>query len=198
MTMGRHGGKPPSEPPDPANTEPWSPEDRLIHPAPWVDPEPSEPTNPDLWGTDPFYDPELSDRPRRTPALVAVALAVVVSALIGGIGWMFGTGTADTTPQTVYRTEQREATVTHTVSRPGKGKTSYRTTTARPALLPAPTVYVTSPARPAPVVTKTVKVATTVRATATVRVTKRVEVPGPVVTVTVEVQSQVNGDLPAE
>lgn len=198
MTMGRHGGKPPSEPPDPANTEPWSQEDRLIHPAPWVDPEPSEPTNPDLWGSDPFYDTNLSDRPRRAPALMAVVLAVVVSAVIGAVGWMFGTGTAETAPSVVYRTEQREATVTHTVTRPGKGKVSYRTTTAtaRPTLLPAPTVFVTSPARPAPVVTKTVKVVTTVRAT--VRVTKEVRVPGPVVTVTVEAQDQVNGDLPAE
>lgn len=161
-----------------------------------MDPEPSEPTNPDLWGTDPFYDTNLSDRPRRAPALMAVALAVVVTAVIGAIGWMFGTGSADTSPQTVYRTEQRESTVTETVTKPGKGKTSYRTTTetARPALLPAPTVYVTSPARPAPVVTKTV----TVRVTATVRVTQRIEVPGPVITVTEEVQASVNGDLPAE
>lgn len=161
-----------------------------------MDPEPSEPTNPDLWGTDPFYDTNLSDRPRRAPALLAVVLAVVLTAVIGAVGWMFGTGAADTGPQVVYRTEQREATVTETVTKPGKGKTSYRTTTetARPALLPAPTVFITTPARPAPVVTKTVKV--TVQAT--VRVTQRIAIPGPVVTVTEEAQSQVNGDLLAD
>lgn len=109
---------------------------------------------------------------------------------------MFGTGSADTSPQTVYRIEQRESTVTETVTKPGKGKTSYRTTTQTARAVPAtvPTVYVTAPARAAPAVTKTVRVTTT----ATVRVTKRVEVPGPVVTVTEEVEAPVNGDLPAE
>ncbi len=85
--------------------------------------EATEPTNPDLWGDDPFYD--RNERPRFAAWALALVL-IIVLLVVGGISWMFGRGAVDGMPVSSSKTI---VTVT-------KG--------AAPALVPAPkTVIVT-------------------------------------------------------
>ncbi len=204
--MGRHDGRTPNRPDDrnedtnpirrveptlrdlvqpsssTTNFQPIEPFDQLVHPYPGVDPEPSQPTNPDLWGSDPHFDDRFIDeedrnRSRRV-ALGAVLLSMVITVAVATLAWSFGVGSAETAPRIVYRTTEREVTVpvTETVTKMKKVTTSRN---EKP--VPTVTVMRTLPARPAPVVTKTIRqttrATTTVRATVTATETEVVEVP---------------------
>jgi hypothetical protein len=146
---------------------------------------PERPTNPDLWGKDPFYD--VNDRSQR--ALWAIILCVTLALLIvGGIGFLWGTGVAaddGSTPTpvtTITETETVTAKPTARAKASAKtitkvGPTVYRT---RPAqvirVTSAPKVItVTKTPRPLPRVTKTIEV--------------EIEVPGPTVTETIEAEA---------
>lgn len=173
-------------PPDPDSMTAFpaiEPSDRLVYVAPGVDPEPSTPTNPDLWADEQLDPGEEHDRNRsRRAALGAVLLSAVGATAIGLFAWMFGVSSASgSSPSTVYHTVERE--VTATVTEPvTKIKKEVVTRTVRPAPMPVPTVMVTKtlPARPAPTITKTVTQRVTVppvRITVTATVTEEVEVP---------------------
>lgn len=72
--------------------------------------EATAPSNPDLWGDDPFYD--RNERPRFAAWALALVL-VVVLVLVGGLSWMFGKGEIDGTPVSSAKTiVTRTATVT--------------------------------------------------------------------------------------
>ncbi len=122
-------------------------------------PEPDKPTNPDMWGEDPFYDAE--PKGNRSVAIWAVALTVVITTIAGGLGWMFGTGNAETKPETVFATITSYATVTEQVTVKSQ-KTVVKTpkpeivTRLVPTPLPAKTIYRTRTPKPAPTITKTV------------------------------------------
>lgn len=75
-----------------------------------LDGEPKEPTNPDLWGDDPYYDH--NDRPRFAAWAVALCL-VTVLLIVGGVSWMFGAGSVEATP-----VSDETITMTSTVSGP--------------------------------------------------------------------------------
>ena len=143
------------------NHPPIERSDRLVHPYPGVDPEPSEPTNPDLWGSDDPGDEYDKNRSRRA-ALGAVLLSVVITVVVGGLGWTFGAGSADhDRPEMVYRTIERAVTVPVTET---ATKLKRKIVTRDPDVVPTVTVVKTLPARPVPTITKTVR--HTVRATA--------------------------------
>lgn len=123
-------------------------------------PEPDKPTNPDMWGEDPFYD---QPKGNRSVAIWAVALTIFIVIVAGGIGWMFGTGNADTKPDTIYATITSDATVTEQVTVKSQ-KTVTKSpkpeivTRLVPTPLPAKTIYRTAKPKPAPTITKTVTV----------------------------------------
>lgn len=122
-------------------------------------PEPEKPTNPDMWGEDPFYD--APSKGNRSVAIWAVALTIVITLIAGGLGWMFGTGHAETKPETVFATITSDATVTEEVTVKSQ-KTVTKTpkpeivTRLIPTPLPGKTIYRTRTPKPAPTITKTV------------------------------------------
>lgn len=118
----------------------------------------SGPTNPDLWGEDPFYD---QPKGNRSVAIWAVALSAFLAIVIGGVGFLFGMGRSEATSGPTYRTITSEATVTEQVTVKSQ-KTVTKTpkpeivTQLVPTPLPAKTIYRTPSPKPAPTITKTV------------------------------------------
>jgi hypothetical protein len=134
--------------------------------------DPKEPTNPDLFGEDPFYD---GDK-RSHSAVWALALCgVIVAIVIGGGGYMFGLGEAkpvgsETNTKIITTTEM----ITAPAARPAPAPKVTVTVTrkSQPSLIPAPTITKTA------IMTKTIAPQSTLtayrtlpRVTATVRAT---------------------------
>lgn len=132
-----------------------------------VDPETGEPTapsNPDLFGYDPFYDRD--ERPRFAAWALALCL-VVVLLIVGGVSWMFGKGEIDGSPvsseksvitRTATVTEQAPAVAGPTMRVTLKSQvTTTATTTVTRSAAPAPTIVRTQPALmiPAPTIFRT-------------------------------------------
>lgn len=175
--MGKHTGPIPIPRPDDEDHEELS---KLVSPEDgWPEEFPEDrPSNPDLWGHDSFYDTE--DKSGRLRATVAVALCVVVTGMVGSIGWMFGTGQADagapvsTTTETVTELVTPKSQVTkteHETIPASKGRakaTATKTITKAPSPAPAKTIYSTMTVTPKPSIS--------------VKISK---VPGPTVTKTV-------------
>lgn len=154
-----------------------------------VDPETGEPTapsNPDLFGHDPFYDRD--ERPRF--AAWALALVVVlVLVTVGGTSFMFGKGEITGTP---VGSKEKIVTETATVTEQAPavaGPTVYVTRKSQPAKpVPTPTVTVTKPGAPAPTIFRTglpqfLPGPTIFRTQAAPTVTKTITNPGPTKTV---------------
>lgn len=140
-----------------------------------------------FWADDPQFD---DDRPRRAlwAVVLCVALAVVI---VGGIGWMFGASRADGSTPTPVVT----ITETETVTSTPKPKAMAATVPAAKTITKiGPTVYRTRPAEiirmtsPPKVITVTKTPRPLPRITITKFRTIEVEVPGPVVTETIEAE----------
>jgi len=124
-------------------------------------PEPSQPTSPDIWAEDPYYD---GPKGNRSVAIWAVALSVFLAGTTGGIGYLFGMGSTDGSPKRIYSTVTSEATVTETVTVKRQKivtKTPKPRVSIRYVPKPGPTVFVTRTPKPKP--GPTVKVTKTVR-----------------------------------
>lgn len=154
-----------------------------------VDPETGEPTapsNPDLFGHDPFYDRD--ERPRFAAWALALVL-VIVLVVVGGISFMFGKGEIDGSP---ISSKDGIVTTTATITKqapPVPGTTVRVTVKSQPK--PGPTITVTSSPSPAPTIFRTglpqlLPGPTIFRTQAAPTVTRTIRVPGPTKTVTEE------------
>lgn len=99
--------------------------------------EATEPTNPDLWGNDPFYDH--NERPRFAAWALALVL-VIVLVVVGGLSWMFGKGEIDGTP---VNSSKVIVTRTATIAGPTVVVTRKSQVTVTAALEPPKTVIFT-------------------------------------------------------
>lgn len=119
-------------------------------------PEPSQPTSPDIWAEDPYYD---GPKGNRSVAIWAVALSVFLAGTTGGIGYMFGMGSTDGPPERIYSTVTSEATETIKVTRKSQ-KTVTKTPKPKISVhyvpTSGPTVFVTRTSKPKPGPTKTI------------------------------------------
>lgn len=128
-----------------------------------------EPTNPDLWGSDPFYDQ--SKRPRF--AVWALALCVVlVLTTVGGVSFMFGKGSSETPSETIT------ATITEQAAGRDMPKPLVTKTVPGPTVTRKSQVMVTQPPKPPETVITTKTIAprstlTTYRTKPGIRVTVR-------------------------
>lgn len=119
-------------------------------------PEPSQPTSPDIWAEDPYYD---GPKGNRSVAIWAVALSVFLAGTTGGIGYLFGMGSTDGPPERIYSTVTSEATVTKKVTIKSQ---KVVTETPKPKIsvryvpTPGPTIFVTRTPKPKPGPTKTI------------------------------------------
>lgn len=119
-------------------------------------PEPSQPTSPDIWAEDPYYD---GPKGNRSVAIWAVALSVFLAGTTGGIGYMFGMGSTDGPPERIYSTVTSEATETIKVTRKSQKtvtKTPKPKISVRYVPTSGPTVFVTRTSKPKPGPTKTI------------------------------------------
>lgn len=120
-------------------------------------PEPMQPTSPDIWAEDPYYD---GPKGNRSVAIWAVALSVFLAGSIGGIGYLFGKDSTDRPPERIYSTITNEATVTAKMTLKGQKKTVTRTPKpkvfTRYVPTSRPTIFVTRTPRPKPGPTKTI------------------------------------------
>lgn len=101
--------------------------------------DPKEPTNPNLFGEDPFYD---GDKRSRSAAWALALCAVLVITVIGGGGYMFGVSKAEPVSS---ETNTKIVTTTETITVPGKTRTIVPPTVvvtrkSQPSLIPAPTI----------------------------------------------------------
>lgn len=101
--------------------------------------EPTDPSNPDLWGNDPFYDRD--ERPRFAAWAFALVSAMTIAS-VGGVSFMYGKGQFDEAPMSA-----QDHVVTETATVTGGSK-----------LIPGPTISVTvkSQSKPVPTITATV------------------------------------------
>ena len=102
--------------------------------------DPKEPTNPDLFGEDPFYD---GDKRSRFAAWALALCGVIVVVVVGGGGYMFGIGkTENVSSETSTRTITTTETITAPAARPAPAPKATVTVTrkSQPSLIPAPTI----------------------------------------------------------
>jgi len=183
--------------PDSPKSDP--PELTAFHVGTPPDPEeedfPSEPTTGDLWEDDPFYEPD--HKGGRLRATVAVALCLVVVALVGSLGWMFGTGNAEERRPKIVKTVTETNGPTERITEYLAQQGDHITITKKGGKVTAVKTIkatVTPPARTvtAPVLVPTVRVTITEDAEI---ITKKISVPGPTKTITVTSIETVTNDL---
>jgi hypothetical protein len=145
--------------------------------------EPTDPSNPDLWGEDPFYD--RNERPRFAAWALALVL-VLVMVTVGGVSFMYGKGEIEGEPVSSKAKIVTE-TATVTEQAPPVAGPTVRVTVKSQAK-PGPTVTVTGTPSPAPTIFRTglpqlLPGPTIFRTQAAPTVTKTITNPGPTRTV---------------